>query len=222
MRFKILIALMLLSFVAAAQPSNYTRIAQRYRWISGMFDSTLRIPSYSGTPSGVRVNESSTIDGMIAMDTTNNRLYIYSGGSWIRLAAYTEITGGNLYVDSIWRTPGKDSIFWLKNGITYKFKDSTGGGGSVVLIDTSASNSYNIPDSNVYKSFTATSNGTWTLPAGSANRLIAIKNRTYSYNVVVQRAGTDKIYYDGELTSYTLLPGEAATFAWDGRYWVIY
>ena len=32
-------------------------------------------------------------------------------------------------VDSIWRVAGKDSIFWRKAGITYKFKDSTGSGG---------------------------------------------------------------------------------------------
>lgn len=32
--------------------------------------------------------------------------------------------------DSVFRVPGKDSVFWIKNGITYAFKDSTGGGGS--------------------------------------------------------------------------------------------
>lgn len=31
--------------------------------------------------------------------------------------------------DTVYRTPGKDSIFWVKNGVTYAFKDSTGGGG---------------------------------------------------------------------------------------------
>lgn len=80
------------SLSAMAQPTNYTKINMRYRWLSGMFDSALYVPRYNGTPSGVRVNETSAIDGMIAMDTTNNRLYIYSGGSWIRLAAYSEIT----------------------------------------------------------------------------------------------------------------------------------
>lgn len=38
------------------------------------------------------------------------------------------ITGG---VDSIWRVAGKDSIFWRRNGNTFKIKDSTGGGGIV-------------------------------------------------------------------------------------------
>ena len=86
------------SLSAAAQPTNYTKINMRYRWLSGMFDSALYVPRYNGTPSGVRVNETSVFDGMIAMDTTNNRLYIYSGGSWIRLAAYSEVaayTAGN-------------------------------------------------------------------------------------------------------------------------------
>ncbi len=86
------------SLSAMAQPTNYTKINMRYRWLSGMFDSALYVPRYNGTPSGVRINETSAIDGMIAMDTTNNRLYIYSGGSWIRLAAYSEVaayTAGN-------------------------------------------------------------------------------------------------------------------------------
>lgn len=38
----------------------------------------------------------------------------------------TELTGSGS-VDSIWRVAGKDSIFWRKNGITFRIKDSTGG-----------------------------------------------------------------------------------------------
>lgn len=86
------------SLSAMAQPTNYTKINMRYRWLSGMFDSALYVPRYNGTPSGVRVNETSVFDGMVAMDTTNNRLYIYSGGAWVRLANYSEIaayTAGN-------------------------------------------------------------------------------------------------------------------------------
>jgi hypothetical protein len=33
----------------------------------------------------------------------------------------------SVYVDSLWRVVGKDSIFYSKNGITYAIKDSTGG-----------------------------------------------------------------------------------------------
>lgn len=38
------------------------------------------------------------------------------------------VSAGNA-VDSIWRVPGKDSIFFRKSGTTYKIKDSTGTGG---------------------------------------------------------------------------------------------
>ena len=85
----------------------------------------LYIPRYNGTPSGVRANENSAIDGAIAVDTANGRQYFYYNGSWRRLANYSE-----LGVDSIWREAGKDSIFWSKSGNTYKIKDSIGGGGS--------------------------------------------------------------------------------------------
>lgn len=38
----------------------------------------------------------------------------------------TELAGSGS-VDSIWRVSGKDSIFWRRNGITFRIKDSTGG-----------------------------------------------------------------------------------------------
>ena len=40
-----------------------------------------------------------------------------------------DLIGAGTGVDSIWRVTGKDSIFYLKGGITYKIKDSTGSGG---------------------------------------------------------------------------------------------
>ena len=73
--------------------SGYTRIFRRDEFTSFAVDSALYVPRYNGTPSGVRVNENSAIDGLIAMDTTNSRLYIYSGGAWIRLASYAEAAG---------------------------------------------------------------------------------------------------------------------------------
>ncbi len=93
-----------------------------------MLDSMLYIPRYNGTPSGVRANETSAIDGAVAVDTANGRQYFYYNGSWRRLANYSE-----LGVDSIWREAGKDSIFYSKGGTTYKIKDSTGGGSSYNL-----------------------------------------------------------------------------------------
>ncbi len=125
MRKLIIAVLVLISLDSFAQPTNYTWYKQRIRQYSLMLDSMLYIPRYNGTPSGVRANENSAIDGAIAVDTANGRQYFYYNGSWRRLANYSE-----LGVDSIWRVAGKDSIFWSKAGNTYKIKDSTGGGGS--------------------------------------------------------------------------------------------
>ena len=125
MRKLIIAVLVLISLDSFAQPTNYTWYKQRIRQYSLMLDSMLYIPRYNGTPSGVRTNENSAIDGAIAVDTANGRQYFYYNGSWRRLANYSE-----LGVDSIWREAGKDSIFYSKAGNTYKIKDSTGGGSS--------------------------------------------------------------------------------------------
>ena len=125
MRKLIIAVLVLISLESFAQPTNYTWYKQRIRQYSLMLDSMLYIPRYNGTPSGVRANENSAIDGAIAVDTANGRQYFYYNGSWRRLANYSE-----LGIDSIWREAGKDSIFWSKSGNTYKIKDSIGGGGS--------------------------------------------------------------------------------------------
>ena len=131
MRKLIIAVLVLISLESFAQPTNYTWYKQRIRQYSLMLDSMLYIPRYNGTPSGVRANENSAIDGAIAVDTANGRQYFYYNGSWRRLANYSE-----LGVDSIWREAGKDSIFYSKAGSTYKIKDSTGGGGSADISET--------------------------------------------------------------------------------------
>ena len=128
MRKLIIAVLVLISLESFAQPTNYTWYKQRIRQYSLMLDSMLYIPRYNGTPSGVRANENSAIDGAIAVDTANGRQYFYYNGSCRRLANYSE-----LGVDSIWREAGKDSIFWSKAGNTYKIKDSTGGGSTPTL-----------------------------------------------------------------------------------------
>lgn len=70
-------------------PNNYTNILARYRWVGGMFDSGLHIPSYNGVPVGTRTSVWPW-DGAIAMDTTNHRLYIFSGNAWNRVANYAD------------------------------------------------------------------------------------------------------------------------------------
>lgn len=128
MRRILVLVFVLLSIQGFAQPSNYSWYKQRTRQYSFMADSAMYLPRYNGTPSGVRSNESSTISGMVGIDTTNHRQYFRSGSSWRRLANYTE-----LGVDSIWRVAGTDSIYYSKQGTTYKIKDSTGGGSTPTL-----------------------------------------------------------------------------------------
>ncbi len=103
---------------------GYTNISARYKWIAGAFDSALHVGLWNGVPTGVRTGVWQA-DGEIAMDTTTGYFYGRQGGVWIKYAKYSDIGSGN-FVDSIWRVVGKDSIFYSKNGTTYKIKDSTG------------------------------------------------------------------------------------------------
>ena len=87
---RIILALcLLISSVVSAQP-GYTNINSRYKWIAGGFDSSLILPRYNGVPSGLR--SAWNTDGQLAADTANNHLYVYSGGAWIRLANYSDVS----------------------------------------------------------------------------------------------------------------------------------
>ena len=92
--------LVLISIQALGQnpPGYQSRIVRERIQGSFMVDSTLHIPRYNGTPSGVRVG-GSVQDGALAMDTTNHILYMYSGGAWLRIAKYSEIVTSNIYTD---------------------------------------------------------------------------------------------------------------------------
>jgi len=123
MKVKFLIAALFFSLVAAAQPSNYIKFNTRGRWIAGMFDSTLHVPRFNGSPS-LRTGGSS-MDGAIAIDTTNGIFYFYQGGSWKRANLDTSAYA----VTSVYRKTASDSVFYVKGGVhTFAFKDSTGGG----------------------------------------------------------------------------------------------
>ena len=92
MRKRFLILFLLVSAVVYGQtPAGYIKANMRFKWTAGIFDSALHVPQYNGTPSGIR-NGAWVGDGAIGMDTTNHRMYIYSGGAWLRLAKYSEVT----------------------------------------------------------------------------------------------------------------------------------
>lgn len=95
MRKIILFICLVVSFHAFGQtPPGYQYRTVREKLLSFMIDSSLHLPSYCGTPSGFR-GGSSVRDGMLAIDTCNDRLFIYSGGAWIRLANFSEIIGAS-------------------------------------------------------------------------------------------------------------------------------
>jgi len=85
----ILVLCLLISSVVSAQP-GYTNINARYKWIAGGFDSSLILPRYGGVPSGLR--SAWNTDGQLAVDTANNHLYVYSGGAWVRIANYSDVS----------------------------------------------------------------------------------------------------------------------------------
>lgn len=89
---------------------------------------------------------SSPAAGLFIYNSTTNKYNYFNGVSWGEISnEYVDslrLSGLNLqarkngnwytqfaltpYTDTIWREPGKDSIFWRKNGISYAIKDSGG------------------------------------------------------------------------------------------------
>ena len=85
-KYKLLVLLVLLSFVAKAQV--YTPMtAWGYAMKRVKADSTLHIPSFCGVPT---LRSSTAKDGAIAMDTCNNKLY-----KWTNAIGWSGITGGD-------------------------------------------------------------------------------------------------------------------------------
>lgn len=67
--------------ISLTPPDNYQVRVVRERTIAALFEYSLHIPCYDGTPVGLPT-DSWVNDGAIAIDTTNNTFYIYSTGAW--------------------------------------------------------------------------------------------------------------------------------------------
>lgn len=128
------ICLIFLSVQAFGQsPTNYSYYKQRTRQYSMMLDSMLYVPRYCGAPS-IRVSETSTIDGAIAIDTCNHVFYIYSGGSWIATGAGS--TNSNIGSGFRLAVPGTNNIKTLFPGLYLNADSSTNANAITIGIDT--------------------------------------------------------------------------------------
>lgn len=80
---KILLAVFSVICVSAfgQTPPTYTKISNKYAWLGGAFDSTLRFPVYSITPVGLRGGVPN-IAGQVGIDTVLHGAYFYSGQQW--------------------------------------------------------------------------------------------------------------------------------------------
>lgn len=129
MKLRLLILALVCGLVASAQgPSSglYQPLNQQYNWKAGYFRG-LHVPV--GGNAALQVGQW-TGQGAIYYDSigVDTGLYVLgSGGIFHRMAYADDLTSAG--IDSIWRQPGIDSIFWRKSGITFAIMDSIGSGG---------------------------------------------------------------------------------------------
>lgn len=123
-----------------AVPTGYTRISARYNWLAGYFDA-LTIPAFSTTPS---LTSGQWIGaGAVGIDSVLHRMYFYSGGSWRRLAAFSDILTGltpNANVGSgyRWLVASSQEIKTAFAGIDILIDSATNSNGLTVHADTTA------------------------------------------------------------------------------------
>jgi hypothetical protein len=131
MRKLILILLLFVSAVVNGQtPAGYIKANMRFKWTAGIFDSALHVPQYNGTPSGIRGGAWSK-GGMVGVDTTNNKLYFYSGGSWREAGSsgwsLTGNAGTNTSTNFIGTTDAQPLMFRYNNLNAGSIGKSSGG-----------------------------------------------------------------------------------------------
>lgn len=103
MKKYILGLLLLVSFQAFGQFSNYTNINGRYKWIAGKFDSTLTLPS--GTTPSLRTG-GGTGPGALFYNTADSSVYQYTGSQWIKLRGTSGVTSVGLSMPSAFTVTG--------------------------------------------------------------------------------------------------------------------
>lgn len=176
MRKILLAVLVLVSAVVYGQEPGYTPNFFQYKMRGIMIDSSLDVPKYNGTPSGLR-GGASPKDGKVAIDTTNGRMYMYTGGAWVRIANYSEI--GSV-VPTLQQVTDAGST--TTNDMTFDF---TGTSGVLIFDDAGNPNIASFDGSN--SSFLQpTSIG---FSNGTHNKLIQPGSLSASYNYTLPDLG---------------------------------
>jgi hypothetical protein len=154
MKGKFLGLFLLVSLVGSAQWTGYTRIANKYRFLAGAFDSTFHIPS--GATVGLRGG--ANYRGALFYKTGDSSVYAYTGSQWLKVAGNSSLTAGEGLTESPAGTlklggtiSGGDTTLFSITGLntSVRFKGNNGVGqvfrvDSVrdVFFSASSSNSY--------------------------------------------------------------------------------
>lgn len=107
-----------------AQEPAYTPMRLNYQFRGIKVDSLFLIPSFTDT-TAANLSTMKNVAG--AMIRTGNDFWMRNSTTTGWLQNVNVGTGASVavqFVDTIYRIPGKDSIFWKKGGVTNKIKDS--------------------------------------------------------------------------------------------------
>lgn len=110
---KLLILLLLLPFAALAQPAGYIKRSTRDNVIATLSDSGAHVRAFNGAPylrSGVWSGA-----GQFVVDSANHRPYFSSGGTFRRMAQFSEITPAITTDASLLYASPKISVKWWLN-----------------------------------------------------------------------------------------------------------
>lgn len=101
--------------ISLTPPDNYQVRVVRERTIAALFEYSLHIPCYDGTPVGLPT-DSWVNDGAIAIDTTNNTFYIYSTGAWRPISGLNFANADLTFTGDREHEMGEFSMSWLRDG----------------------------------------------------------------------------------------------------------
>lgn len=219
--------------------AGYTKVNARYEWTAGYFDTALHVPQYNGVPSGLR-SGSATASGAIAVDTSNHRLYFYSGGSWRYSTASTgggfsgwSLSGNSINADTDFiGTTNNTSMRFRTNNTVRMVLDSNG---NVGIGTSSPSRLFDVNGKSIFRdslrytvgagngyvlTSDASGNATWTSPSAFCVTSITSIGSSPNANGMTLSGGVLNLQpasasYGGVVTTGTQTYAGAKTFSSD-------